>query len=84
MTGAEAAVVLREIVDGRRRGRSGGQSGGGGLQSKSGPHSTLKENLTCASWDRSRSSTSVTAKGSCASRSGVVHQPQRVGREIAG
>ena len=42
---AERAVVLGEVVDRRRRGQVGRAVGGGGAQSKSGPHSTLNENV---------------------------------------
>ena len=64
---AEGPVVLGEIVDRRRRGgRSGGQSGGTGAQSKSRPHSTLKENVTSASCGSNPFSASVTSKVSCA------------------
>src|SRR5262249_13604634 len=45
-------------------GAPGGQSHGAGRQSKSGPHSTLKENWTSASCGSNPLSTSVTSKES--------------------
>src|SRR5262252_990774 len=47
-------------------GRSGGHSGGSGLQSKKGGHSTLNENSTSASCGSKPVSTSVTVNGSSA------------------
>ena len=82
--GAERAVILGQIIDRRRRGQIGRTVGVGGAQSKYGAHSTLKENFTSASCGSKPASTSVTSNGSSLACAGVIHQPQRVRREIAG
>ena len=55
-----------------------------GAQSKSGPHSTLKEKSTAASCGSNPVSTAVTVERILLGLGGGVHQPQGIGGEIAG
>ena len=80
---AEGAVVLGEIVDGRRVGWGRVGSRTPAAQSKSGGHSTLKENTTCASSGSKPARASGEVEWILGGLAALVDQAQRVGREVA-